>query len=116
MQTHEQLKVWKKSITLCTSIYRLTEQFPREEIYGLTSQMRRAAVSVASNIAEGRRRGTDLDFRHFLHMAHGSLAELETQLSIALELGFCNSTIHDSIRVQTDEVGKMLHGMIKTLQ
>ncbi|OGG52419.1 four helix bundle protein [Candidatus Kaiserbacteria bacterium RIFCSPLOWO2_12_FULL_53_8] len=116
MQSHEDLAVWKKAVALCTLIYRLTEKFPSREMYGLTSQIRRAAVSVPSNIAEGRRRGTDADFGHFLRMAHGSLAELETQLLISKELAFCTEKEFENVRTQVTEMSKMLHGMIKALR
>lgn len=115
MQTHGNLLVWNKSVQLTLSIYRITENFPAREMYGLSSQMRRAAVSIASNVAEGRRRGTDADFRHFLQMAHGSLAELETQLFISKKLSFCEEKEFHAIKSQLTEVSKMLHGMIKKL-
>ncbi len=84
--TYRDLLVWQKSKALAVEIYRATEEFPKNEIFGLTSQMRRAAVSVASNIAEGQGRGSKPDFTRFLCMARGSLLELETQLDIAMEL------------------------------
>lgn len=115
MQTHENLLVWSKSVELCLSIYRITKNFPASEMYGITSQMRRAAVSIPSNIAEGRRRGTDADFRNFLRIAHGSLAELETQLFISNKLSFCGEKEFHAIKTQLTEVSKMLHGMIKKL-
>lgn len=115
MQTHENLLVWNKSVALSLSIYKVTENFPPREMYGLSSQMRRAAVSIPSNIAEGRRRGTDADFRHFLQMAHGSLAELETQLFISRKLLLCGEIEFNVIKSQITETSKMLHGMIKKL-
>lgn len=84
--TYKDLLVWQKAKSLAVAVYRTTEQFPKHELFGLTSQMRRAAVSVASNIAEGQGRGSKPDFAHFLCMARGSLLELETQLEIAAEL------------------------------
>lgn len=116
MQNHENLLVWKKAVALTVQIYTLTDIFPAREMYGLSSQMRRAAVSIASNIAEGRRRGTEPDFLHFLRMAHGSLAELETQLLISKELGFCTSKTFADITTLTTEVSKMLHGIMKKLR
>ncbi len=86
INSYQDLIVWKKSIELVIELYTLTEKFPKEEIYGLTSQMRRAAVSIPSNIAEGRLRGTRKDFRHFLLNSFGSGGELETQLIIAQRL------------------------------
>ena len=97
------------------SIYALTEHFPSKEVYGITSQMRRAAVSVPSNIAEGRRRGSDADFRQFLRVAYGSLAELETQLLISKRLSYCNERKYNELYAEITAVGKMLHAMIKKL-
>lgn len=116
MQSHENLTLWQKAVELSVATYKLTEKFPVREIYGLTSQIRRAAVSIPSNIAEGRRRGTDADFSHFLRIAHGSLAELETQLLIAKKLSFCSAKEYEDVRAQTTPIGKMLHAMIKKLQ
>jgi len=115
MQSHEDLLVWNKSVKLTVAVYKATENFPTREMYGLSSQMRRAAVSIPSNIAEGRRRGTDADFAHFLRMAHGSSAELETQLLISKLLLFCDEKTCEEIRSQVTEVSKMLHGMIRKL-
>lgn len=115
MQSHENLLVWRKAVELTVSIYKLTESFPSREIYGLSSQMRRAAVSVASNIAEGRRRGSEADFSHFLRIAHGSLAELETQLLICKELLFCKENEFIAFQARTSEISKMLHAIIKKL-
>lgn len=86
ISSYRDLVVWQKAIQLAIEIYQLTDRFPREEQFGLVSQMRRAAVSIASNIAEGRSRGTRKDFAHFLTMAYASGAELETQIYIARQL------------------------------
>ncbi len=115
IQSHNDLIVWQKAVALTTEIYRLTDDFPPQEIYGLSSQMRRAAVSIASNIAEGKRRGTVRDFVHFLRIAHGSTAELETQLLISENLSFCNTKSTTHIKVLITEISKMLHVMIKKL-
>ena len=115
MQSHENLQVWQKAVDLSVAIYKLTEKYPVREQYGLSSQMRRAAVSIPSNIAEGRRRGTDADFAHFLRIAHGSLAELETQILVSKELSLCNLKNYEATSAQMVEIGKMLHGMIKKL-
>lgn len=88
IESYENLIVWQKSMDLVTAIYELTRQFPKEEVFGLTSQMRRAAVSIPSNIAEGSRRGSRKDFRNFLLIAYGSGAELETQIKIAKRLSY----------------------------
>lgn len=112
----EELHVWKRAVDLSVEIYSLTDTFPKSELYGITAQMRRAAVSVPSNIAEGRRRSTDADFAHFLHIADGSLAELETQLLISRRIHLCDERAYARVRILTVEVSKMLHGMIKKLQ
>lgn len=106
MQSHEELSVWRKAVELSVAVYKLTDSFPAREMYGLSSQMRRAAVSIASNIAEGRRRGTDADFLHFLRMAHGSAAELETQLQISSKLSFCTHEEHEKLGLMITEIGK----------
>jgi len=87
-KSYRDLVVWQKAMDLVTAIYRITAQFPREEMYGLTSQLRRAAVSIPSNIAEGQGRHGVLEFRHFLRQSCGSLMELETQTLIAERLGY----------------------------
>lgn len=116
MQSHENLEVWKKSVQLSVFLYRVTEKFPTREMYGLSAQIRRAAVPVPSNIAEGRRRRTDADFLHFLHIAYGSLAEIETQILIAKELLFCEKRDYENTLSLTTELGKMLHGMMIALR
>ena len=90
--THKDLDVWKEAITLVTAIYKLTADFPDTEKFGLVSQMRRAAVSIPSNIAEGASRGTTKEYIHFLNISLGSLSELETQIIIAHNLEFTSST------------------------
>lgn len=90
IESYENLIVWQKSMDLVVLIYALTEKFPKEEIYGLTAQMKRASISIPSNIAEGSRRGSRKDFRNFLLNAYGSGAELETQIKIAEKLKFIN--------------------------
>jgi four helix bundle protein len=102
--------VWKESFALSVAVYRLTRDFPHEELYGLTSQIRRAAVSIPSNIAEGYGRGTRRDYRSFIAIARGSTLELQTQLAIAGELGFGRTSLMNEVRNQAEEVGKMLWG------
>lgn len=92
MKTHMDLDAWKLSMALVSDIYMLTRDFPKEEIYGLSSQIRWAAVSIPSNIAEGAVRGSNKDFTHFLNISLGSLAEVETQIILSDELGFISST------------------------
>ncbi len=108
---HRDLIVWKKAMELVVKIYHLTQIFPKDEIYGLTSQMRRAAVSIPSNIAEGRRRQSDSEFKHFLNIAFGSGAELETQLEIAKALGFGKSGDSQAAEDLLNEVMRILNKM-----
>lgn len=116
MKSYKDLIVWKKSLDLVVAVYEITEQFPKQEIYGLTSQMRRAAISIASNIAEGRRRGGRKDFRHFLLISFGSGAELETQVEIVKLLTFGKVLDFQKIDILLDEVMRMLNRMIFNLQ
>ena len=116
IKSHKDLIVWQKSLNLVEGIYRLTEQFPQREIYALAAQMRRAAVSISSNIAEGRSRGTRKDFTHFLHMAFGSASELETQLLIAKRLSFGSQKEWRASDSLLSEVSKMLRAMISKLE
>ena len=88
METHKDLRVWQQSIDLVSSVYLMTKSFPKDELFGLVSQMRRAAVSVPSNIAEGFARGTDKEKIHFLRISSGSMSELETQLVLSKELEY----------------------------
>ena len=112
LNSHKDLIVWQKSIDLIVLIYELTEKFPREELYGLIAQMRRSSVSIASNIAEGRSRGTRKDFQQFLRIAYGSAAELETQIIIAQKLKKTRDLDYSMIVGLLTEVMKMLNVMI----
>ncbi len=100
---------------LVTETYKLTDGFPKREVYSLTDQIRRAAVSVPSNIAEGQAHYSHREFRHFLRHAAGSLAELETQLLLAERLGYTDSTSVEALLKRTNEVGRILNGLIKSL-
>lgn len=111
IQTYKDLIVWQKSMDLVVAVYELTEQFPKSEMYGLTSQMRRCTVSIPSNIAEGRRRGSRKDYRHFLIIAYGSGAELETQIEIAKRLPFGTNLNYNKLDSLLIEVMKMLNKM-----
>jgi four helix bundle protein len=91
LRTHKDLLVWQKAVDLVLDVYKITQSFPKEEGYGLTSQIRRAAISVPSNLAEGAARQTKKEFQQFIYIAMGSVAELETQLIIADRLGYLNS-------------------------
>jgi four helix bundle protein len=116
VQSFRDLHVWQRSIQLTVSIYRLTQGFPREEVYGLSSQIRRSAVSVASNIAEGQGRLTTGEFRQFLGVARGSNFELQTQLEIARTLGFENPKSIDEAESLSHEVGKMIYALLESLK
>ena len=114
-QKVQDLIVWQRAIELTVKIYELTRSFPKEEIYGLTSQMRRASVSVASNIAEGRGRLHRAEFRQFLGLAQGSVFELKTQLTVARRLGMGNCGTLDEAESLSEEVSKMLMAFIEKL-
>jgi four helix bundle protein len=110
------LIVWQRAIQLSTAIYRLTAEFPKEEIYGLTSQLRRAGVSVASNIAEGYGRASSREYKQFLAVARGSNHEVQTQLTIASELGFGTAGRLQATEKLSHEVGKMLGAILGKLR
>jgi len=115
VKSYKDLKVWQRSIQLVLSIYRLTANFPTEERYGLTSQLRRAGVSISSNIAEGYGRGTRKDYKQFLSIARGSTQEVQTQLFIANELGYCELLAIKEAESLSEEVSKMLYSLIQKL-
>jgi len=114
-QAFQDLLVWQRAIEMSTAIYELTETFPSKEIYGLSSQLRRASVSVASNIAEGRGRLTQGEFKHFLGLAQGSNYEVQTQLIIAKRLNFGESAPLCKAESLSVEVGKMLSALIVSI-
>jgi four helix bundle protein len=114
IQSYRDLIVWQKSMDLVVKVYKITDNYPRTEIYGLTSQTRRCSVSIPSNIAEGRLRGSRKDFRQFLIFAIASGAELETQLEIALRLGYFSREVYKELAFLLTEVMKMLNKLIKT--
>lgn len=116
IRTYKDLIVWQKSITIVELIYKSTGQFPKEEVFGLTSQMRRCSVSIPSSIAEGRGRGTRKDYRQFLIIAYGSASELETQLLIANKLGYLANAEYAEVNELLDEIFKMLGTIIKGLK
>jgi four helix bundle protein len=111
--SYKKLIVWQRAIELVTEVYELTDKFPKEEIYGLCSQMRRAAVSIPSNIAEGRYRGTKKDYLHFLRIAYGSGAELETQIEVAKNLPKTKRLDYSKAENKLVEVMKMLNVIIR---
>lgn len=109
------MEIWVKGIKLVRSIYEITRLFPKSESFGLTSQIQRAAVSIPSNIAEGHARGHKAEFRQFLFIALGSLAELETQLIIASELSYLDSTKKAKILEEMDVLGKQIRALVSKL-
>ena len=112
MSSYKELIVWQKSIQLVTDIYKLTKIFPKEEAYGLVSQMHRAAISIPSNIAEGHDRNSDKEFSQFLCIARGSLAELETQIIISEKLEYTNEKQITPILNNCYEIGRMINGLL----
>lgn len=116
VRSFRDLIAWQKAMSLVTEIYRLTRNFPAEEMFGLVSQMRRAAVSIPSNIAEGHARASSGEFRQFLGHARGSLAELETQVQIARNLNYLTETQTNALSESATEVGKVLNGLLAALK
>jgi len=114
-RTHKDLDVWKKSINFVTKIYTVTIKFPKDEIYGITSQIRRASVSIPSNIAEGAGRNSKKEFRQFLYIALASSAEVETQLIISNNLEYLKGIDFDNLMFELNSISKMLQGLIKSL-
>jgi len=114
-QSYRDLIAWQKGIELVAAIYHVTQTFPKEELYGLTSQLRRAAVSIPSNIAEGQGRKSKAEFRHFLHNAAGSLMEVETQLTISAVLGYLSREKEADLLNRTNELGRIINGLILSL-
>lgn len=109
------LLVWQKAMELARSVYRATEAFPQKEMYGLQSQMRRCAVSVPSNIAEGHGRLDDGHFRQFLATSRGSLFELQTQLLLSADFGYLDAPARDSLMEQSEEIARMINGLLSTM-
>jgi len=114
-QPFQGLLVWQRAMEMTVAVYRLTRSFPRDEVYGLVSQLRRAAVSVASNIAEGRGRLTEGEFRQFLGLAQGSNFEVQTQLLVAKQLEMGEPRLLEEAQLLSIEVGKMLSALIASL-
>jgi len=115
LQNYRDLVVWQKAMTLVGGVYRVTGDWPREELFGLTSQVRRAAVSVPANIAEGQGRSALKEYLHHLAIANGSLFEVETHLLIAQQLGYSDDATCMALAGQTSEVGRLLHGLMNSL-
>ena len=112
---HKKLVTWQKAVELVTEIYKMTEGFPRKEEFGIIAQMRRAAISVPSNIAEGLTRKTKKDKLHFLNIAQASLSEIDTQIEISLRLGFINQQVFENIEIKVIEVEKLLGGLARSI-
>lgn len=115
IKSYRELLVWQKGIMLVKEVYKLTKKFPRTEEYGLVNQIRRSAISIPSNIAEGQARQHSKEFRQFLYMALGSLAELDTQLTIAFELKYISENDLRSIDGRITEIRRMINGLISKL-
>jgi len=114
-KTYRDLIAWQKAMELVTEIYRTTRTFPKEEVYGLISQLRRAAVSIPSNIAEGQARFSHLEFQHFLRNARGSLVEVETQLLIARNLNYVSAEIAERLLARAAELGRILNALLDSI-
>jgi four helix bundle protein len=115
IKSHRDLIAWQKAMELVVAVYKLSKDFPKEELYGLTSQLRRAAVSIPANIAEGQGRRSKTEFRQFLGHARGSLLELDTHLELAFRLEYLNLTEHAFVQEQLREVGRIMNGLIRSL-
>ncbi len=116
MRPHEKLVVWNKAIDFVVTVYKITDGFPKEEKFGLTSQIRRAAVSTPANIAEGAVRQSSKEFAHFLSNAQGSASELETELLIAKRLDYLDKSVYDESRATLDSIGRMIVGLSQNLK
>jgi four helix bundle protein len=114
-RSYKDLVVWQKAMNLVTAAYRATAKFPKDELFGVTSQARRAAVSIPSNIAEGQGRLSEREFRYFLGQARGSLMELETQLQVAEDLGYLQHEENGSLLQSCAEVGRLLNGLLASV-
>lgn len=116
MRPHEKLDVWNKAIDLVVEVYKISEPFPKEEKFGLTSQIRRAAVSIPANIAEGTARQSNKEIIYFLSNAQGSASEVETELLIAQRLGYLSKEIHVELSNSINNIGRMLTGLSQHLK
>ena len=114
--SYRDLIAWQKAKRVALDVYRFTRRFPKDEVYGLSSQMRRAAVSVPSNIAEGKGRYSQKEFVQFLFHARGSLLELQTQISVARDLDYLDSIAFKNLESQTEELGRILNGLLNRFQ
>jgi four helix bundle protein len=115
-RAHRKLDVWTKSMTLVKDIYQATESFPKSEIYGLISQMRRAAVSIPSNLAEGAARKGKKEFKQYLNIAQGSISELDTQIELASMLNYIDENLYNNLMDGLNTISKMLFGLSRSLK
>jgi four helix bundle protein len=115
METHKNLHVWKKSISFVTEIYNLSKTFPKEELYCIVSQIRRASVSIPANIAEGCARRNTKEYIQFLYISLGSAVELETHMIISSNLGYISACEREKVQMELEEIIRMLSGLIKSL-
>ena len=115
-RTHEDLRVYKAGMELVEEIYQITKTFPKEELYGITGQVRRAAVSVVANIAEGAARGSRKEFIHFLNISRGSLSEVEALIDVSHMIGYINDDIKDQLKNKSADVSSLLSGLINSIR
>jgi four helix bundle protein len=115
IQSFRDLQIWQKSMELTVAVYRMTQSFPSEEMFGLTSQLRRCAISIPSNIAEGQGRSSEREFLHFLGIARGSICELQTQLEIARRLGLADTQLLNDAESLSHETGKMIFAFMRAI-
>jgi four helix bundle protein len=116
MRTHEKLEVWRKSVDFVVNVYKASENFPNEEKFGLTSQIKRASVSIPANVAEGAARTSNKEFLHFLSIAQGSASEVSTEILIAFRLGFLEENKYSDLLANSDEIGRMISGFSQHLR
>lgn len=115
VKSYQELQVWQRAMEVAKLTYLLVKKLPREELFSLSDQMRRSAVSIPSNIAEGQARNSEKEFIHFLNIANGSKAELQTQILICVQVGYLVDTDISELMLKLDEVGRMIYALIRTL-
>jgi len=115
-KTHKDLEVWQLAVDFTTDVYRATDSYPRHELFGLVSQLRRASVSISSNIAEGAARQTTKEFVQFIYHSLGSASEVETQLMVSLNLGYIDAETYDLLSSKQTQLSRMMSGLIKSLK
>ncbi len=116
MKSHKDLDVWRLAVDLATEVYKVTKSFPKNEQYDMVSQMRRSAVSIASNVAEGAARQSSKEFTQFLHFALGSASELDTQLEIAIRVDLAKPGVLEKLQASTTRIGQMLRGLARSVR